>query len=162
MDPFLGEIRIFSFTFPPRGWASCSGQLLAINQNQALFSLLGTTYGGDGRVTFALPDFRGRLPLHVGSGFDLGQRGGAEAVTLTQAQYAHEHAVLGQNGPRVGTNPAGAVLASGDHFGVLPIASPLAATAIGTSGGSQPHDNMQPALTVQLCIALVGIFPPRT
>jgi microcystin-dependent protein len=161
--PYLGEVRIFSFNFPPRGWAFCSGQLLAINQNQALFAILGTTYGGNGTTTFALPDFRGRMPVHTGSGFTLGQAAGEETHTLLLSEYVHDHLVTGQSGPRTSANPAGAVLASGDIYGVGPPGgSYLGAGAVSASGGSQPHENRQPFLALNFCIALQGIFPSRS
>jgi len=161
MEPFLGEIRIFAFGSPPRGWARCDGRLLPISSNAALFSILGTTYGGDGRVTFALPDLRGRVPLHPGMGNVLGSAGGAEAVALTPEQYVHEHAVLGQNGARTRTNPAGAVLASGDQFGADPVGT-FASGTIAPTGTSAAHENMPPVLALQFCIAVSGIYPSRS
>ena len=159
-EPFLSEIRIMSFVFAPKGWALCNGQLLPINQNQALFSLLGTTFGGDGRVNFALPDLRGRTPIHVGSGHTLGEKGGEQAHTLSIAELPeHVHVVnantgTGQNNPpntllcKAGTNMYGA-------------ATQLAAMGVSVTntGGSQAHLNMQPFLTLSFCIALQGIFP---
>lgn len=161
-EPFLSEIRIMSFVFAPRGWALCNGQLLPINQNQALFSLLGTTFGGDGRVNFALPDLRGRTPIHVGSGHTLGERGGETAHTLSIAELpTHSHAMMAQPTTNLTQLPAvNALLAQAsnvyrapDNFVAL---SPL--TVAGT-GGSQAHLNMQPFLTLSFSIALQGIFP---
>ncbi|AKV03629.1 Microcystin dependent protein [Labilithrix luteola] len=159
--PYLGEIRIVSFFFAPKGWALCNGQLLSINQNTALFSLLGTTYGGDGRTTFALPNFQGRMPIHFGNGYTQGQASGEAAHTLVLSETLHGHLVTGMTGPRVVTNPANAVLASGDTFGAGPPTATLAATAVDTAGGGQPHQNMQPYLALNFCIALQGIFPSR-
>ena len=164
-EPFLSEIRIFSFDFAPKGWALCNGQLLPINQNQALFSLLGTTYGGDGRVNFALPDLRGRTPIHVGSGHTLGERGGEQAHTLSIAELpTHTHVINAVNA--TGTTPdptnnflAGASSSVGSVYGP---ATNLVATNGGTLanvGGSQAHLNMQPFLTLSFGIALQGIFP---
>ena len=164
-EPFLGEIRVLSFAFAPRHWALCNGQLLPINQNQALFSLLGTTYGGDGRVNFALPDLRGRVPLHFGPENSLGTRAGAETVTLTPSQLpAHTHAFQASADVASATDPSGATLAKKPRFGAdaYAAAAPtttLAPQAIGASGGGQPHANMQPYTVLNFCIALTGIFP---
>jgi len=152
-----------SFTFPPKGWAECNGQLLPINQNQALFSLLGTQFGGDGRVNFALPDLRGRVPIHEGLGWTVGQVTGTPSVTLTAAQMpAHTHAAQGSNdasGTR--TDPTGALLApvNGGYSTAGGPQTALEATSVTSVGGSQPHENMQPYLTLAFCIALQGIFP---
>ncbi len=165
-EPFLSEIRIMSFVFAPRGWALCNGQLLPINQNQALFSLLGTTFGGDGRVNFALPDLRGRTPIHVGSGHTLGERGGEQAHTLSIAELpTHTHVVNATsvqasnttNGPTPQRMPA----QSNFSFGWAAAANlqPFAPNAVANVGGSQAHLNMQPFLTLSFCIALQGIFP---
>lgn len=160
-EPFLSEIRIMSFVFAPKGWALCNGQLLPINQNQALFSLLGTTFGGDGRVNFALPDLRGRTPIHVGSGHTLGERAGTEAVTLNIQQLpTHNHAVNAQSGNATQPIPGGNILAAANNV----YAPPTNMTTLGPSmvtnvGGSQAHLNMQPFLTLSFCIALQGIFP---
>jgi len=164
-EPFLSEIRIMSFVFPPRGWALCDGQLLPINQNQALFSLLGTTFGGDGRVNFALPDLRSRVPIHVGSGHTLGERGGEQAHTVSIAELpTHTHVLKASatdgNAP-VPFGPAGNVLARTVNQIYGPPTN-LTATIAGTVtniGGSQAHLNMQPFLTLSFCIALQGIFP---
>jgi microcystin-dependent protein len=163
-DPFLGEIKVISFNFPPRGWAFCNGQLLQINQNQALFAILGTTYGGDGRVTFALPNFQGRMPIHQGQGFTLGQRGGEVAHTLIISEMpAHNHPAMAAP-TATGASPSGTVWAPAD--GALEYyASPnttMSPTAIANSGGSQPHQNEAPYLVLNFIIALQGIFPSRT
>jgi microcystin-dependent protein len=163
-EPFLGEIRIFGFNFAPTGWAFCSGQLLPIQQNAALFSILGTTYGGDGTTSFALPDFQGRVPMHMGSGFVIGQRGGEEQHTLNISEYPqHVHPVAGQSGQRTSPTPAAtAVLASGDIYGLgPPDNTTLSPLALGNSGGSQPHENRQPYLALNFCIAMQGIFPSQ-
>jgi microcystin-dependent protein len=161
-EPFLAELRIVSFNFAPRGWALCNGQLLPINQNQALFSLLGTTFGGDGRVNFALPDLRGRVPIHVGDGHTLGERGGEQAHTLTVAELPqHAHTIPVSPLPAQLGDPAGAVFAA--SLGEARFASAAGATMapdmVSTVGGSQAHLNMQPFLTVNVVIALQGIFP---
>jgi microcystin-dependent protein len=162
-EPFLSEIRLMSFQFAPKGWALCNGQLLPINQNQALFSLLGTTFGGDGRVNFALPDLRARVPIHVGAGHTLGERGGEQAHTLSIAEIpTHAHAL--QASPAEGNVPVppGAVLASAAPNALYGPPESLAALAPGSVtnvGGSQAHLNMQPFLTISFCIALTGIFP---
>jgi microcystin-dependent protein len=168
-EPFLSEIRIMSFVFAPKGWALCNGQLLPINQNQGLFSLLGTTFGGDGRVNFALPDLRGRTPIHVGSGHTLGERGGEQAHTLSIAELpTHTHVLSGSSANADAAVPAGNLLGTVDNttFGNSYVpASNLAALAPGTianTGGSQAHLNMQPFLTLSFCIALQGIFPSPT
>jgi microcystin-dependent protein len=160
-EPFLSEIRIMSFDFAPKGWAMCNGQLLPINQNQALFSLLGTTFGGDGRVNFALPDQRGRTPIHVGSGFTLGERGGEQAHTLSIAEIpTHQHLL------QVATvNSDTNIPATNNLASVANLYSPptqvvsLVPSTTGNVGGSQAHNNMQPFLTLTFCIALQGIFP---
>lgn len=161
-EPFLSEIRIMSFGYAPKSWAMCNGQLLPINQNQALFSLLGTTFGGDGRVNFALPDLRGRTPIHVGSGHTLGEKGGEQAHTLSIAELpTHTHVL---NGTAViatldsPTNNLLAQLATLNAYGPTANAATNAGTMTNT-GGSQAHLNMQPFLTLTFCIALQGIFP---
>jgi microcystin-dependent protein len=163
-EPFLGEMRIFSFNFPPKGWALCNGQLLPINQNQALFALLGTTYGGDGRVNFALPNLQGKVPVHFGNGFGLGQTGGAPTHTLTPAELPlHTHGVRAANSV-ADTNTATATAYLGRQARTYRAATNLVAmapTAISNVGGSQPHLNMQPYLTLNVCIALQGIFPSQ-
>ncbi len=161
--PYLGEIRIFTFNFPPKGWAFCNGQLLPINQNQALFSLLGTTYGGDGRVNFALPNLQGRIPFHMGSGLTLGEVGGETAHTLNIAELpAHTHAPVGSsNGPSA-ASPAGALWAAQASGGYADTAgASMNPASILPTGGSQPHENMSPYLTLTFCIALQGIFPSQ-
>ena len=160
-EPFLSEIRIMSFVFAPKGWALCNGQLLPINQNQALFSLLGTTFGGDGRVNFALPDCRGRTPIHVGSGHTLGERGGEQAHTLSISELpTHTHVLSGKNANAAVNTGNGGVLANT----VAVYHSPTSLTSLNpksvtNTGGSQAHLNMQPFLTLSFCIALQGIFP---
>jgi microcystin-dependent protein len=166
-EPFLAEIRIVSFAFAPKGWAMCNGQLLPINQNQALFSLLGTTYGGDGRVNFALPDLRGRTPLHFGTETLLGERAGAEVAALVASQLpVHTHGALADAGVATSSLPAAALLAKKPRFGASIYAAPqslveLRGDAVAPTGGGQPHENMQPFLTLNFVIALQGIFPSR-
>ena len=164
-EPFLSEIRIMSFGFAPKGWALCDGQILPINQNQALFSLLGTTYGGDGRVTFALPDLRGRTAVHTGGGLAYGERGGEPAHTLTITELpAHVHGVNASSSPGDGVVPTNTVLA-GPLNQTYRASDAAAATMIqgtlGDVGGGQPHQNMMPFLALSFCIALQGIFPSR-
>lgn len=164
-EPFLGEIRPFAFGFTPKGWASCDGQLLPIAQNMALFSLLGTMYGGDGRTTFALPDLRGRAGMHPSSVHTQGERAGQEGVTLTTAQIPpHSHTANCSNVVGTQTSPAGKFWAQ-DFDGNVVFSSTggatMAAAAIGNTGG-QPHSNMQPYLVVNYCIAVQGIFPSRS
>ena len=164
-QPYVGEIRMFAGNFAPAGWMFCEGQLLPISENETLFQLIGTTYGGDGESTFALPDLRGRLPLHQGSGFILAQTGGAEEITLTTNQIpVHTHALLASSQAAADRAPDGAVLAQ--SLAQIYIAdtttqsmSPLAA---GPVGGSQPHANLQPYLCVDFIISLFGIFPSPT
>lgn len=161
-EPFLSEIRIMSFQFAPKGWALCNGQLLPINQNQALFSLLGTTFGGDGRVNFALPDLRGRTPIHVGSGHTLGERGGEQAHTLSIAELPqHTHVAQGTSATGDSVIPTSNVLADSPSQLYAPFgsATTLAPSSVTNTGGSQAHLNMQPFLTLSFCIALQGIFP---
>lgn len=163
-EPFLSEIRIFSFVFAPKGWALCNGQLLPINQNQALFSLLGTTFGGDGRVNFALPDLRSRTPLHVGSGHTLGERGGEQAHTLSIAELpTHTHTAQASDVTASTSTPTNELVLSNSSGSSLygPAANLVAMspTAVSNVGGSQAHLNMQPFLTLSFGIALQGIFP---
>ncbi len=162
-EPFLSEIRIMSFVFPPKGWALCNGQLLPINQNQALFALLGTTFGGDGRVNFALPDNRGRSPIHVGSGYTLGERGGEQAHTLSVAELpTHTHSLQASSTTASVAIPGNVVPAASANFEAYRPASslvPLSSGSVANVGGSQAHLNMQPFLTLSFCIALQGIFP---
>ncbi len=163
-EPFLSEIRMMSFGFPPKGWALCDGQLLPINQNQALFSLLGTTYGGDGRVNFALPDLQGRTPMHMGSGHTLGERGGEQNHTLSISEIpTHVHIAYAQpSNAGLVQPPAGAVLGAANQWAPAADLVALPAADIGAIGGSQAHLNMQPFLTLNFCIALQGIFPSQT
>lgn len=173
MDPFVAEIRIFGFTFAPRGWAFCNGQLLPLSQNTALFSLLGTTYGGDGRSNFALPNLQGSAPMHPGQGpglslHDLGETGGSPSLTLLESQIpAHSHT------PRVQTTVASKSTPANNSLsrvsGATPYLPPagaalvaMAPEAVAPAGGNQPHNNMMPYLTLNFCIALQGVFPPRT
>jgi len=160
-EPFLSEIRIMSFGFAPKGWAMCNGQLLPINQNQALFSLLGTTFGGDGRVNFALPDLRARVPIHVGSGHTLGERGGEQAHTLSIAEIPTHTHVASATSTLADTNASTNNLLAGVNNGYTGPAAltPLLPSTIANVGGSQAHLNMQPFLTLTFCIALQGIFP---
>ncbi|HRI04243.1 MAG TPA: tail fiber protein [Pyrinomonadaceae bacterium] len=164
--PFLGEIKIVSFNFPPRGWAFCNGLLLAINQNQALFSLLGTTYGGNGQTTFALPNLQGKTPIHVGSGHTLGETGGEQNHTLTISEIpTHAHTLNASGVPATATIPNSVHhIATSPGFEAYRPASSLAAMGNGTVssvGGSQAHLNMQPYLTLNFCIALQGVFPSQ-
>ena len=162
-DPFVGEIRMFGGNFAPAGWMFCEGQLLPISENETLFNLIGTTYGGDGQETFALPDLRGRIPIHVGSGFIQGEAGGVEEVTLTTQQIPnHTHALLGATGNGTQANPSANFLASSTlvkPYGTETPDTTMAATSIGPAGGSQPHTNFQPYLCVNFIISLFGIFP---
>lgn len=168
-EPFLAEIRIVGFNFAPRGWAFCDGQILPINQNQSLYSLLGTTYGGDGRTSFALPDMRGRTPIHVGASTNgtnhtQGQKSGEETHTLTTAEMpTHTHVARGASVPADNTDPTGRVLADTAGLYGAPDANTLtmAADNLANTGGGQGHNNMQPYLTLNFCIALQGLFPPR-
>jgi microcystin-dependent protein len=172
-DPFVAEIRIFPFNFAPKGWAWCDGQLLPLSQNTALFSLLGTTYGGNGKSNFALPDLQGSAPMHPGQGpglslHDLGEIGGSETVTLLESEIpAHSHALQAASPPGNSKTPAGGVLARATNGNVYlpPAGQPVVAmspNALSPAGGDQPHNNMQPYLTCYFCIALQGVFPPRT
>ena len=161
-EPFLSEIRIMSFVFAPKGWALCNGQLLPINQNQALFSLLGTTFGGDGRVNFALPDQRGRTPIHVGSGHTLGERGGEQAHTISISELpTHTHVQNGSSSQGAINDPTGAVISKSAQNAYAAPANlgAMSAGVVANTGGSQAHLNMQPFLTLSFCIALQGIFP---
>ena len=171
-EPFLGEIRPFGFNFAPRGWAMCAGQMLSISQNTALFSLLGTTYGGNGQTTFGLPDLRGRAPVHPGNGPGLpfvgqGDLGGTEAVTLLPQQLpSHGHVTRASADLAAGSSPAGNLMGAKGRGGVDVYAAAtnftaLAPGAVGSAGSSQAHNNMQPSLVVNFCIALEGIFPSR-
>lgn len=168
--PFLSEIKIFGFAFAPKGWAQCNGQFLPINQNQALFSLLGTTFGGNGQTTFALPDLRGRVPFHFGDGFNLGQAGGQEFHTVTQSEMpTHTHALSGNNAVvGAATNatlgpPGGAFWANNGKnvFSTAAANSAMSPATVTNVGGSQPHENRSPFLVLNFCIALIGAFPSR-
>ena len=171
-DPFVAEIRIFPFNFAPKGWAFCDGQLLPLSQNTALFSLLGTTYGGDGKSTFALPDLQGRAPMHPGQGpglslHDLGETGGSETVTLLESEmpvHTHTMRASSDDAALLAPSPARSFARSADgnayqqsNAGLIP----LAPEALAPAGGDQPHNNMQPYLTFYFNIALQGVFPPR-
>jgi microcystin-dependent protein len=165
-QPFVGEIRIFAGNFGPAGWMLCQGQLLPISEYETLFNLIGTTYGGDGQSTFALPDLRGRIPLHQGSGFIIGETGGTQEVTLTVSQIpGHTHPVLGSMDVANQANPGGQVPARFSQANIYPYIEDvpnvnMATTAITQVGGSQPHTNLQPYLCVNYIISLFGIFPP--
>lgn len=163
--PFLSEIRVFSFSFPPRGWALCSGQILPINQNQALFSLLGTTYGGNGTTNFALPNLQARIPMHMGNGHNEGETGGSANVTLTVSEIpGHTHPATCSTVSGTKPDAKGGVWAP-DNNGNAPYSSSgdtaMAPGAIGVTGGSQPHPNLAPYTVLNFCIALQGIFPSR-
>lgn len=165
--PYVGEIRMFAGNFAPAGWMFCEGQLMSISENETLFQLIGTTYGGDGQSTFALPDLRGRLPLHQGNGFTLAETGGAEEITLTVSQIpAHTHAPLASTGPGGSSTPVGNIWATASnnfYSTAAPNAgAPLPSDAISLVGGSQPHTNFQPYLCVNFIISLFGIFPSPT
>jgi microcystin-dependent protein len=173
MDPFVAEIRIVPFNFPPRGWALCNGQLMPISQNTALFSLLGTNYGGDGKSNFALPNMQGNAPMHWGQGpgltnHDLGEMSGTESVTLLESESpAHAHALRASTRP--GDNsiptPTMSLAVSAGAFAYVggnPALAGMSPTALAPVGGNQPHNNLQPYLTLNFCIALQGVFPPRT
>jgi microcystin-dependent protein len=167
-DPFLGEIKILSFVYAPRNWAMCNGQFLPINQNQALFSLLGTTYGGNGSTTFALPDLRGRVPMHDGGGHVLGERGGEEVHTITLSEMpTHTHSLSGNNAQSVNSglvdNPVDNYWANAGKaiFNTGSANSAMSPQTVANVGGSQPHENRSPFLTLNFCIALVGIFPSQ-
>jgi microcystin-dependent protein len=171
-DPFLGQIMFAAFNFAPRGWAECNGQLLSISQNTALFALLGTMYGGNGQTTFALPDMRGRMPVHAGQGPGLtlreqGEASGQEDVTLNQAQMpAHSHTLVGSSTEASGISPAGNLPATKARVALYtngpgPADSPMSPSAIGPAGNNMPHDNMPPYLTIICFIAIKGVFPSR-
>jgi microcystin-dependent protein len=179
--PFMGEIKIMSFNFAPKGWAQCNGQFLPINQNQALFSLFGTMYGGNGQTTFALPDLRGRVSMHVGGGHDVqGEKAGQEAHTITMSEMAaHNHFAMGNNTDALTSGTAGVIpsatkavakarvslpnsqTTSAQIYGTGPVNRAMKAGVITNIGGSQPHENRQPYLALNFCVALLGIFPSR-
>lgn len=170
-DPFVAEIRIFTFNFPPKGWAGCDGQLLPLSQNTALFSLLGTTYGGNGMSNFALPDLQGRAPMHPGQGpglslHDLGEASGSEAVTLLESEIPnHIHPVNASNEVAESNSPAGNSIANADNAIFSTNGNQntqLSPNTLAPAGGSSPHNNMMPYLTFNFCIALQGVFPPRS
>lgn len=174
-EPFLAEVRLMGFNFAPRGWAFCDGQILPINQNQSLYSLLGTIYGGDGRTSFALPDLRGRTPIHVGNSnggeeHELGQKGGEEAITLSTVEMpSHDHTAQAANSEANQNNSGGNILAaaSASTFNLYisetstPTRQPITSSTVTNVGGSQSHNNMQPYFAVNFCIALQGLFPSR-
>jgi microcystin-dependent protein len=173
MDPFVAEIRIFPFNFAPKGWAFCDGQILPLSQNTALFSLLGTTYGGDGKSNFALPNLQGNAPMHPGQGpglslHDLGETGGSETVSLLESEIpAHSHALQANNtrGNNVAPGPTVSLAGSRGGGAYVTGSPPLTAMAFESltpAGGDQPHNNMMPYLTFYFCIALQGVYPPRT
>jgi microcystin-dependent protein len=174
MDPFVAEIRIFPFNFAPKGWAWCDGQILPLSQNTALFSLLGTTYGGDGKSNFALPDLEGRAPMHPGQGpglslHDLGETGGSETVSLLESEIpGHSHTMMGYSAPGNRTIPSGNAISRTTGSTPFVPGSPappqvnMSDNAVTPAGGDQPHNNMQPYLTLFFCIALQGVYPPRT
>jgi microcystin-dependent protein len=164
-QPYVGELRMFAGNFAPAGWMFCEGQLLPISENETLFQLIGTTYGGDGESTFALPDLRGRIPVHQGNGFTLAEVGGAEEVTLTASQIpAHSHPALASSSAASSNDPSSNVGAALTVASVFPYGTdnpltPLSANAIAPTGGSQPHTNFQPYLCISFIISLFGIFP---
>lgn len=165
-QPYVGEIRMFAGNFAPAGWMFCAGQLLPISENETLFQLIGTTYGGDGESTFALPDLRGRLPIHQGNGFILAETGGAEEITLTVNQIpSHSHPMLASSGPGNTNTPGGNVTAESAavkiYFADTPTVN-MSPSAVGPVGGSQPHTNFQPYLCVDFIISLFGLYPSPT
>jgi microcystin-dependent protein len=174
MDPFVAEIRIFPFNFAPKGWAFCDGQILPLSQNTALFSLLGTTYGGDGKSNFALPNMQGNAPMHPGQGpglslHDLGETGGSETVSLLESEIpSHSHSLMCLAAPANRTAPGGNSFAKASGTAPYVTGSPTPSlvnfsdNAVAPAGGDQPHNNMQPYLTLNFCIALQGVYPPRT
>jgi len=174
MDPFVAEIRIFPFNFAPKGWAFCDGQILPLSQNTALFSLLGTTYGGDGKSNFALPNMQGNAPMHPGQGpglslHDLGETGGSDTVSLLESEIpSHSHALIASAADGIAGQPTNRLFAQGvgiQEWVANPPTAPntqFADTALAPAGGDQPHNNMQPYLTLNFCIALQGVYPPRT
>lgn len=163
-EPYLGEIKVISWNFAPKGWSFCNGQLLPINQNQALFSILGTTYGGDGRTTFALPNLQGRIPIHAGDGIVLGQQGGEQAHTLIISEMpAHVHVPVGNSGAANAATPVNNLWAAST---AMPYSSASSGAQMNpanilNAGGNQPHENMSPYLVLNFIIALVGIFPSQ-
>ncbi|MGH9423769.1 MAG: phage tail protein, partial [Thermoanaerobaculia bacterium] len=174
MDPFVAEIRIFPFNFPPKGWAFCDGQILPLSQNTALFSLLGTTYGGDGKSNFALPNMQGNAPMHPGQGpglslHDLGETGGSDTVSLLESEIpSHSHQLRGDGQDQADTSAPNntTVFAKSQGANTYVVPSPvlvnMSDSTIAPVGGDQPHNNMMPYLTLNFCIALQGVYPPRT
>jgi microcystin-dependent protein len=175
MDPFVAEIRIFPFNFAPKGWAFCDGQILPLSQNTALFSLLGTTYGGDGKSNFALPNMQGNVPMHPGQGpglslHDLGETGGSDAVSLLESEIpSHSHTMMSLPAPANRTAPIANAIArvqgtAGPYVPASPAPAPanMSDNAVAPAGGDQPHNNLQPYLALNFCIALQGVYPPRT
>ena len=172
MDPFVAEIRIFPFNFAPKGWAFCDGQILPLSQNTALFSLLGTTYGGDGKSNFALPNMQGNVPMHPGQGpglslHDLGETGGSDTVTLLESEIpSHSHGLNVSQSDATDQSPVAEQFASGIAIGTYAVPganlTQLSSSGIAPAGGDQPHNNLQPYLTLNFCIALQGVYPPRT
>jgi microcystin-dependent protein len=163
-SPFIGEIRMFAGNFAPQGWSFCDGSLIPISENDALFNLIGTTYGGDGQSTFALPDLRSRVPVHAGPGFTLGQTGGEETVTLTVQQIpSHIHVPQAKSVAGNQASPAGGVWAASslNQYTANTPSSSMDAAALGSAGGSQPHDNMVPFLVVNFILSLFGVFPSQ-
>lgn len=162
-EPFLSEIRIFSFNYPPKGWAFCNGQFLPINQNQALFALLGTTFGGNGQTTFALPNLQGCVPIHTGNGHNLGEKAGSSSVTITQQTMPqHIHFLNATNNNGNTFDPTGAVVGAANNLYATPAQlTTLNPASVTNVGGSQPHNNMMPYLVLNFCIALQGIFPSQ-
>jgi microcystin-dependent protein len=164
-DPFIGEIRMFGGNFAPAGWAFCEGQLIPISENDALFNLIGTTYGGDGQETFALPNLAGRLPMHQGGTHVLGEAAGVESVTLTTSQIPqHTHALVATTDPGSSANPDGKVVANGQgaQLYIEDVASTVLPSQVSPAGGSQPHDNLQPYLAIRFIISLYGIYPSQS
>ena len=165
-QPYVGEIRMFAGNFAPAGWMFCEGQLLPISENETLFNLIGTTYGGDGQNTFALPDLRGRLPIHLGNGFVLAETGGVETVTLTVQQIpSHSHPMIASTNSATVAGAAGNILAQTPSYTPYIAANlntALSPVSVGSTGGSQPHSNFQPYLCVNFIISLFGIFPSPT
>lgn len=171
-QPFIGEIRLFAGSFAPAGWAFCAGQLMAISENDALFNLIGTTYGGDGQETFGIPDLQGRVPIHMGTNpvtgtsYIIGQKSGTETVTVTEPQLpTHAHGFIASTGPATGNTPVGNLVAESTAINVYIEDTPTGAlnpAALSPTGGSQPHENMQPFLVVSFIISLFGIFPSQT
>ena len=171
-EPYIGEIRMFGGSFAPAGWAFCNGALMPISENDALFTLIGTTYGGDGQETFALPDLQGRVPIHAGQGpgisqnYQLGEKGGVESVTLTTQQIpVHTHAFMASTAAANGNSPQNQILAQSTQRAIYYEATTttnLAANALGSAGGSQPHDNLAPYQCISFIISLFGVFPPQS